>query len=352
MNSVNFQELLDKLPPADRQIMIDHFVNYILGKNDGQTDIVFRRTAKISTLATEEEMVKEIAAAFGQSEDDIRSQNVPQKLREITTKYKSAEALTTDFKNFLTQNNARKDKFEELFDLGNFLVATNLNYKIQIPDKIESVPDFILLDEDKKIGVEHTRIMDKESKSLIQETKSILKRAEHILLARDNQRKQLINISISYWLMNTANKSVVNNRFSIAEKNQLAITIADYIESILLNKEIVKPSFIDNVSVSDRSLHPLCIEINENYVGKTEYESLILPVLSAKEEKYASYSEDKTLTELWLLVVLNGVSAPSSYILSSDILNNPFSSQFDKIFFFDGFSHESFLFYSKEKTAT
>lgn len=345
---MNLQELIDKLPAEDRQTVIDHFVRQMLGKDSVKKEIVLRSTTKISTLGTEDEIIKEIAANLNIPEGSLKGQNISDKLKSLSVRNQSAEIITADFKKFLLKNNARKDKFEELSDLGNFLVSTNSNYSIMVPEKVDSVPDFILTGNNKKIGIEHTRLMNSESKALVKETISILKKAEQILLQKNNQLKQLVNISINYWKMNLGSKSLMNQRFNTIEKNELAELIAKFIESILFNNEIAKPSFIDKVSISERSEHPLRIEINENYLGKEECESLILSTLKAKEEKFTSYSKGGKLAELWLLVVLNEVSAPSSFIPSDRLLKNNFSSQFDKIFLFDGFSHDSSIIFSKK----
>ena len=222
----------------------------------------------------------------------------------------------------------------------------NSNYSLEIPEKLESVPDFIIFNGNKKVGIEHTRLMNSESKMLIAETISILKKAEKILLGKDSQRTQLINISINYWKMILRDKSIVGQRFSLKEKDELAELIANYIECLLLNNEQAKPPFIDKVTISERSTNPLSIEINENYLGKPDYEDLITATLQPKEKRYSSYSQDQTLSELWLLIVLNGVTASSSYLLSGNIKRS-FSSHFDKVFLFDGFSHESVLIYSR-----
>ena len=60
---MNFQEFIDKLLPEDRQLVVDHFVRSVLGQGPKE-EVVIRRTAKISTLGTEDEMIKEISQAF------------------------------------------------------------------------------------------------------------------------------------------------------------------------------------------------------------------------------------------------------------------------------------------------
>ncbi len=153
---MNFQEFIDKLPPEDRQLVIDHFVRNILGQEQKE-EVVIRRTAKISTLGTEEEMLQEITKAFNIPVEQIRSQNIAQKLKEVTQGYHQTSSIIDEYKDFLTQKGATKDKFEELYDVGKFVVALNIQSTLEIPTNTSAIPDFIISSDNKSIGIEHTR---------------------------------------------------------------------------------------------------------------------------------------------------------------------------------------------------
>ena len=60
---MNFQEFIDKIPPEDRQLVIDHFVRNIFGQVKKE-EVIIRTNAKMSTLGTEEEINYEISKIF------------------------------------------------------------------------------------------------------------------------------------------------------------------------------------------------------------------------------------------------------------------------------------------------
>src|SRR5687767_2991857 len=137
---MNLQELLDKLPPEDRQVVLDHFISWITDKQTEPKEIVLRRTAKISTLGSEEDVIKEIAASFGFPEEVIRAQNITGKLQALTDRHAQAQNITQGFKDFLVSKNARRDKFVELEDLGNFMFSQKMDHSIVLPDTLDAIP--------------------------------------------------------------------------------------------------------------------------------------------------------------------------------------------------------------------
>jgi hypothetical protein len=340
---MNFLEFIDKLPPEDRQLAIDHFVRNMLGQEPKQEEVVIRRTAKISTLGTEEEMIQEISQAFNIPIEKIKNQNIAQKLKKITQSYHQTSSIIDKYKDFLTIKAAPKDKFEELYDLGKFLVSLNISVALEIPSHTSAIPDFIISSGNKRIGIEHTRLMNTNSQIWIKTVSQILKKAEIILLQRKPELKQLVNISINYWKLNINGKNL-SAKLSIQDKEQVANDIADYVESLLTNTNLTQPSYIDRVSISERSEHPLNLILNENYIAKTESANLFEERIRDKETKLSSYLANNSLDELWLLVVVSGVTGSSSFILQEQ---NSFDTKFDKVFLFDNFSHEYLIVHSK-----
>lgn len=344
---MNLQEFLDKLTPEDRQIVIDHFVRNMLGQPQ-ETPVVVRRTAKISTLGTEAEMLLEISQAFNIPVEQLANQQVKEKLSGIRSQFERSEAIIKDYKAFLLKNKAKEDKYEEAYDMGKFLISLVGEYRLEIPRSISSIPDFIVTDGIKRIGIEHTRLINHESKMLVKETQKILKKAEQQLLAHNSQLNQLINISINYSKLNLGGKNIAAERFTIREKDTIAAAIATYIKSLLTDDfPVSKPEFIEHISVSDLSEHPLNINLNEHYLAKSDFENLFAKTVKAKEGKYYSYINNSSLDELWLLIVASGVSSASSYVLESETSGNRLISQFDRIILFDNFSHDYINVYQK-----
>jgi hypothetical protein len=335
---MNLLEFIDRLPPEDRQFVIDHFVQTMI-KNEPKQVVVTRKTAKISTLGTEEEIINDISQALNIPVEEIRKQNIAEKLRNITANYNKTSSLTEHYRKFLTSHKAPSDKFEELQDVGKFLISANLKCTLEIPETIRAVPDFIIRTENKKIGIEHTRLMNSDSQVLIKTAIHILKRAEKMLLQRNPTLKEIVNVSINYWKPVIGIKNL-SNKLSNQEKDNIAKNIADYIEGFLKKQEISKPEFIDYISSSNRTEHPLIIILNENYIAKPELEKLFADSIHNKEGKLGSYLQNNSLDALWLLIIISGVTASSSYELK---YLNQINSQFDKIFLFDNFSCEYLL---------
>ena len=81
---MNLQELIDKLPPEDREVVLAHFIDYITGKTSGPKEVVLRRTAKIFALGTEDEIIKDVANSLNIPEDILREQNIAEKLKSLS----------------------------------------------------------------------------------------------------------------------------------------------------------------------------------------------------------------------------------------------------------------------------
>lgn len=345
---MNLQEFLDKLTPEDRQIVIDHFVSSMQGQTP-QEPVVIRRTAKISTLGTEEEMLNEIAQVFNMPVERFGDQHVKEKLADIRNQFEKSEAIIKPYKDFLLKNKAREDKYDEAYDIGKFLISINGEYNLEIPTGISSIPDFIMTDGTKRIGIEHTRLINNESKMLIKETLNILKKAEQQLLQQNSGLNRIVNVSINYSKLNLSGKNITTGRFSIEEKKRIAENIAGYIIGLISNETMLtKPEFIENISISERSEHTLNVILNENYLAKSDFENLFIKTIEAKEKKYQSYTEDKSLDELWLLIVVSAVSSASSYNVENETLSDKLNSKFDRIILFDNFSHEYLNVYQKQ----
>lgn len=283
---MNFLELIDKLPPEDRQLVIDLFVRNIFGQVQKE-EVIIRRTAKISTLGTEEEMIYEISKTFNIPIEQIKKQNIAQKIKEVTQGYHQTSSIIDGYKDFLTQKGAKKDKFEELYDVGKFLVSLNSQSTLEIPNNTSAIPDFIISSNNKRIGIEHTRLINTISQIWIKTVSQILKKAETLLLKRKPELKQIVNISINYWKLSINSKNL-SIKFSIQEKEEIANEIANYIESLLDNRAITQPQFIDKISISERSEHPLNLIINENYIAKTGSTNLFEERIRDKETKLGS----------------------------------------------------------------
>ena len=176
---MNLQDLLDKLAPEDRKVVLDHFILSLQGKATGEP-IVIRKTLKLSTLSSEVEMKKQVSSTFDIPLEKLEKFNFLEGIENINTNFKKVEALTTPYKEYLISLNSKADKLEELNDIGKFLISLNIPCSIIIPQKALPYPDFIVAIDDNKIGVEHTRLLNVDSQKFIKNIKQILKTAEQI----------------------------------------------------------------------------------------------------------------------------------------------------------------------------
>lgn len=140
---MNIQELLESLSPEDRQIVLDQFINSLHG-GDSNKPIVIRKTLKLSTLSSEEEMKKQVSNTFNIPMDQLNRFNFLEGIEKINSNFREVEELTAPYKQHLTALRSKTDKFEELIDIGKFLISLNTPCSIHIPEKPLPYPDFII----------------------------------------------------------------------------------------------------------------------------------------------------------------------------------------------------------------
>ncbi len=346
---MNLQELLDKSSPEDRQLIIDYFVLWLQGKSNGEP-LVIRKTAKLSTLSSEEDMKKQLSTIFDKPIEEFDKFNFLEDINNIDSNYRKVEAIITPYKNYLISLKSKEDKFEELNDIGRFLVSLQIPCSIIIPENVLPYPDFIIENKEKNIGIEHTRLLNVGSQRLIKNIKQILKIAEKNLLSKEEKFTQVVNISLNYQTEILNNKSLSTPTLTKVEKELIAELISNWIYSHLKNLNTPKPSFIDKIGVSIDSIHPLSINLAESYIGKVEIEKILMERLESKEKKVSRYSTIKDFDELWLVIIVNGVTAASSFIIEEAKLKSKIASSFTKVFLFDSFSNNALLIYQSDIT--
>lgn len=337
---MNLQELLESLSPEDRQIVLEHFIKSLQG-GESNEPIVFRKTLKLSTLSSEEEMKKQVSNTLNIPIDKLDRFNFLEGIDKINSNFKKVDELTAPYKEYLTTLNSKADKFEELIDIGKFLISLNTPCSIDIPEKSLPYPDFIVKRADKTIGIEHTRILNTGSQIFIKNIRQILKTAEQIVKSINPNLTQVVNLSFNYQIEAVNNKSLSNPSLTKSEKDSIAQLVSSFVYAHLENRNATKPDFIDKIQFSTDSVHPISINLIENYIGKTEIESLLSGRLASKEGKHSNYSTISSFDELWLVIIINGVTVASSYIFDSATLKKDIESKFNKVFLFDTFSSDA-----------
>jgi len=349
MDSMNLQELLDDLAPEDREVVLKHFLLSLQGKATGEP-IIIRKTLKLSTLSSEEEMKKQLSSTFNIPLEKFEGFNFLEGVKTIDANFKKVEELIALYKEYLTAINAKADKFEELYDIGRFLISLNTPFYLITPQQPLPYPDFITTNGDNKLGIEHTRLLNVSSQRLMKNIKHILETAEQIVRNINSKLTEIVSISFNYDTEVVNNKSLSTSTLSKTEKNMIAQLLASFILSYVEKSDTPIPSFIKKVSISIDSVHPISINLIENFIGKTDIEALLLERLKSKEQKHQHYSIVESFDELWLIIIVNGVSSASSFIIDSLSLKSRIASNFDKIYLFDSFSNDTTLIYSSPMT--
>ncbi|HWJ29376.1 MAG TPA: hypothetical protein VNS32_22745 [Flavisolibacter sp.] len=232
-------------------------------------------------------------------------------------------------------------KIAELIDLGKFIYSIEQakGEKIEIVSCGES-PDFIVRFNGELIGIEHTRIIDKEivvEKSLLEQS---IVTAKELVLEKNARITGLYNIFISSSepLMHHPNYGEMSGEERTAFKDfskTVASQIANYILSLNNGEPIEKPSFIEKVVRVEAPNFE--VNLREEYFLKEITKEKLLASIIDKERKLDSYKRDG-VNKYWLFMVLDGVVAKSSFKVSIENLPQDHDSKFDQVIIFDNFS--------------
>jgi ssRNA-specific RNase YbeY (16S rRNA maturation enzyme) len=332
----NFMDLFDMMSPEDRDKMIGNLLKNI--KGEPTEPILSRITFKISSLGSEEEIQQRIADAMGISLNELPQSNARAEIERNRANWMAVCDVIQPYKSFLESTaKTTNDKFEELTDLGRFIIAFPDKLEIVIGDTPLKYPDFIVKRGNQNIGIEHTRLMDKNLKATFEAAKQFLENARSKLTSRDKKLSGTVNVFINF------NKSVINDKdfntrgFTPSEKNQISSLIADYIESEIKNMDIQKPAFIDRIVFTDNKESRLDIILAEKYIAKDGFTDLLNLRIQAKESRFRNYIAEASVEKCWLLIVVDGISSFSGFDLKTEDMNIVSSQKFEKIILFESF---------------
>lgn len=291
-------------------------------------------TFDISVDGSEEDIINQIAANLGRPVEVVRKMPIMEKLAELKAERLRVQEFTKEYSDHLKSLHAPKGKFDELDDLGRLLTALKSDAKIQIPAKEMDYPDFIIEESGKKIGIEHTRLLDRSSKENIEFIRSLLKRAEQIIIHERPDTKGLLNVELDYSKEVLNGKTIERGKFNAAERENVSKEIANYIKSMVIGREIPKPSYILSVRVASHQSSPLSIKHVENFVGKSNLMEVLHKTMKPKEDRFKKYLQIDSFDEIWLFISIQSLSTSASYNLD-DLEEQVVLSQFDKVVLFD-----------------
>jgi len=345
-NIVPTLEYFDFFSNDDQQKMIDFLVRTLNGEKP--PSLLTRKVAKISSLGSDEEIRKSIADQLEIPLDQLPPINLDEIRKETSDNWLSVKKLIDPFLEMLKSNPKNTpDKYQEIFDLGKFIISSKLDIQIIVPEKPLPYPDFTVLLEGNLVSIEHTRLIKPQEKAVIATAKLFISSAHKLLIRRHPTLVGTVNVFINFEASVLGDKNFNTRGFTLKERNQITLTICDYIESVLLKSNNVRPSFISAIRVSGNLDQRLDIELGEEYVAKDGFKDLLLDRIKAKEDNYLAYVNQAETERCWLFVVIDGISSYSGFDLENEIFLVD-KSPFELIILFEAFSEKSYVIYNKD----
>lgn len=307
-----------------------------------------RTSAKYSTHMTAKEIREAVAKLNGvpiEQVPPIDFEAVKSKMRE---QYEKVQKIIAGSKALLASNpKTTPDKYEELNDIGKFILFFNEKFRIHVPDIIQEYPDFTLLFEQYRIGVEHTRLWNNEERAMFKAAKYYLGKAEEIIAKDWSYLSKTVNIYVDYSQNVIGEGNFDNRKFNKEQRNQIPKLIADFIISELIGGSLPKPSFINQVEITPNEDSRVDNVLGERYFTKTEFSVHLLKCIGKKEEKAINYRNARNVHRLWLVVVIDNINSYSGFNLQLATLHRIENSNFDSIVIFEKFSGDIRLLYEK-----
>lgn len=316
---------------------------------DGSFRIVKKRTTlKLSTHLSPDEVREAVANAMGIEPGQVPDFDPIKALEEIKNQSSRVNDIIRTHKTALESNpKTTKDKYEELHDIGKFILASGDQFKIYTPDLIPTYPDFTLTYGNYKIGVEHTRLMSEEIKATIKTASFYIKKAEAIIAKDLSQLSKTVNIFVDYTKGVIGNGNFKNRRFTQQEREQIPHIFATYIRSELTGGNISKPDFISQVQITSNQDYRVDLELAESYFTEEEFSALLLEKIGKKEAKADNYRKACCVNELWLIIIIDDVNSFSGFNLENGGIPKIESSNFERVLLFEKFGGIIYSLFSK-----
>jgi len=296
-------------------------------------------------------MIKKITELTGLHPDRIHADIEKEKARN-KEEYLAVQKIIAPFKQYLLNDPKSKiDKQDELLSLGKFILVSQLDMQIVVPEKELKYPDFIVKLERKSIGIEHTRLINEKMIGATKTAKQFLQGALLLLQQDHSDLSGIVNVEIDFTVPVIGKKTFYTRGFTTDERNQLKKTLADYIYSVLIHEHGTMPDYIKAVDIGENPGFPLSIELSERYFAIGGFKELLLDRIAAKEKRYKSYHVHSQLDRIWLFVVLDGVSSHSGFDLKNELFLYEGKSEFELIIVFDVFNGKYYLIYDKNRNA-
>lgn len=312
-----------------------------------------RTTLTMSTDLSAEEMRKAIANTMGVSIEEVPVLDPATALTEIRKQSNRVNEIIKEHQALFQRNpKTTKDKYEELHDIGKFILAAGDNLKIHVPNTVSDFPDFVLKDERQIIGVEHTRLMSEKMKAIIEMAKYYIGKAGKLLADEFGYLSKTVNIFVDF------NGEVINGRsfkhkgFSLPQREIIPQIIAEYIKSELTGGDVPKPAFISQVEITPNKDSRVDLLLAERYFTQDDFTEQLIRRIGKKEERANAYRSVTNINQLWLLIVIDDVSSFSGFSIETAMVPAIQQSNFDSIFIFEKFGCRIFQIFDKAISRT
>lgn len=206
--------------------------------------------------------------------------------------------------------------------MGKFLTLLDENSTIV---KQGESPDFIILFEENKIGLEHQRIFKLGEVEFIHSVKKLFDDAAMLFRKEHPEIKILANC----WL------TASDFKFTKAESTNLKKEIADFIYCIVTKQKTLRPKYISRVLIMPHT--DVDFEFNSGgFVVEYIDDEFLKSAIEKKEKLVSSYIKKSNLKQQWLLLVIGDVG-PHSFRFRLEQITPIESSKFDRIYLMEDF---------------
>lgn len=327
----------------EKQQLLDYAVLSLLGLP--AVPPAKRTTFKISSDATEEQIILAIAQSTQKSVEEIKALYIDSKSAFSQLKaYNSAlNSVIADFKAILQQNpKTAPSKYEELNDVGRFIVASENPYKIETLYANIEYPDFVINAHGDLIGLEHTRLLDKIDKELHSHLEKYLREAETRLHDLGINGPYIVNVVLNYHIQIFNGEAISSRKLTLDQKQIIIDGIVSAVKAEILNEKHVKPAFISRLVITDYPDSQLNLVLSEVYIPLQNFDQLLKETIQRKENRYERYVNMSAVNRCWLLVIVNGIASYSGFDLAAfNEMSFP-KSKFERIILFETFGGKIF----------
>lgn len=338
---MDFMTFIDKLSPEDRDKVIGDFLKHLKGETT--EPLLIRKTFKISNQGTDEEIRQKIADIYGIPVDKLPPIDIKSEFQRNRENWMQVSELTAPYELFLKGLvHTSQDKYEELTDIGRLIVAWPDELHLILPNEQLKYPDFMALADNRTVGIEHTRLINPTLKAAFNSAEQVITEAEIILKNRNLDYKRTVNIFINFSKPVFNGNNFYSGKFTRREKKQISIEVANYVESLLLEQELEKPIFLENVVIMSSQDPRIDLILTEEYIAKEGFLELLNERIKAKEAKFHKYMSAAEFDTCWLVVIIDGVSSFSGFDLE-ELKEIQTSNKFEKIILFETFGSKIFI---------